>query len=115
MMSSLPRSFQENINYAIILWALREKPAHGYELRKRIRDLVGVSIGFGSLYPMLYKMEKAKLIKSEKKRIGRRVRRVYKIGDRGLRFQKEMSARFRGFFSWMLGISATKKAAKSTR
>jgi len=115
-MSSIPRSFQENINYAIILWALREKPAHGYELRKRIRDLVGVSIGFGSLYPMLYKMEKAKLINSEKKRIGRRVRRVYKIGDRGLRFQKEMSTRFKGFFSWMLGLSpTTKKTSKSAR
>lgn len=84
-------------------------------MRKRIQDLVGVNLGFGSLYPMLYKMEKAKLIKSEKKRIGRRVRRVYKIGDRGMRFQREMSTRFKGFFSWMLSVGSTKRVARSAR
>ncbi|MBA2625115.1 MAG: helix-turn-helix transcriptional regulator, partial [Acidimicrobiia bacterium] len=43
-----------------VLGVLREGELHGYELRKRLRELVGgtSSISFGSLYPALGRLER---------------------------------------------------------
>jgi PadR family transcriptional regulator, regulatory protein PadR len=43
----------------------------------------GYHIGPGTLYPLLHGMERAKLLKSELKKIGGRRRRVYKITASG--------------------------------
>ena len=42
-----------------ILGLLKEQPLHGYELRKRLRDYLGLfaSVSFGSLYPALARLE----------------------------------------------------------
>lgn len=42
-----------------ILGLLKEEPLHGYELRKRLRDYLGLfaSVSFGSLYPALARLE----------------------------------------------------------
>lgn len=44
-----------------ILGLLQEHELHGYEIRKRLRDELGLfsNISFGSLYPALSKLEKA--------------------------------------------------------
>lgn len=44
-----------------ILGLLREEPMHGYELKKRLDETVGVVAGvsYGSLYPALRRLEKA--------------------------------------------------------
>lgn len=43
----------------LILGLLKEVPLHGYELKKRIENIVGYfgSVSYGSLYPMLRKLE----------------------------------------------------------
>jgi DNA-binding PadR family transcriptional regulator len=48
-----------------ILGLLDENDLHGYELRKRLGDLLGLrlAISFGSLYPALGRLEKAGLVK----------------------------------------------------
>jgi DNA-binding PadR family transcriptional regulator len=48
-----------------ILGLLEENDLHGYELRKRLGDLLGLrlAISFGSLYPALGRLEKASLVK----------------------------------------------------
>jgi DNA-binding PadR family transcriptional regulator len=48
-----------------VLGLLEENDLHGYELRKRLGDLVGLrlAISFGSLYPALGRLEKAGLVK----------------------------------------------------
>jgi DNA-binding PadR family transcriptional regulator len=48
-----------------ILGLLEENDLHGYELRKRLGDLLGLrlAISFGSLYPALGRLEKAGLVK----------------------------------------------------
>lgn len=49
-----------------ILGLLAEDDLHGYELRKRLGDLLGLrlAISFGSLYPALNRLEKAGLVKA---------------------------------------------------
>jgi DNA-binding PadR family transcriptional regulator len=48
-----------------VLGLLEENDLHGYELRKRLGDLLGLrlAISFGSLYPALGRLEKAGLVK----------------------------------------------------
>ena len=43
-----------------ILGLLKENPLHGYELKKRLRDLLGplTRVSFGSLYPALARLER---------------------------------------------------------
>src|SRR5215213_6513430 len=48
-----------------VLGVLREGDLHGYELRKRVRELLGPgsSVSFGSLYPALARLERAGLVR----------------------------------------------------
>ena len=57
-----------------ILGLLEENDLHGYELRKRLGDLLGLrlAISFGSLYPALGRLEKAGLVKAVTSRPGPR-------------------------------------------
>lgn len=49
-----------------VLGLLEENDLHGYELRKRLGELLGLSlaISFGSLYPALGRLEKSGLVKA---------------------------------------------------
>jgi DNA-binding PadR family transcriptional regulator len=48
-----------------VLGVLREGDLHGYELRKRVRELLGPgsSVSFGSLYPALARLERQGLVR----------------------------------------------------
>jgi len=50
-----------------VLGLLSEQPRHGYELKKRLSEILGPlwGISFGSLYPALHRLEKQKWVKSE--------------------------------------------------
>lgn len=49
-----------------VLGVLKEAELHGYELKKRLREVLGPlsRISFGSLYPALARMERAGLVKA---------------------------------------------------
>ena len=49
-----------------VLGLLKETELHGYELKKRLREILGPlsSVSFGSLYPALARMERAGLVKA---------------------------------------------------
>ena len=49
-----------------ILGLLRESELHGYELKKRLREILGPlsSVSFGSLYPALARLEAAGFVKA---------------------------------------------------
>ncbi|HEY8372065.1 MAG TPA: PadR family transcriptional regulator [Pseudonocardiaceae bacterium] len=74
-----------------ILGLLHEAPMHGYELRKRLHELLGAfrAFSFGSLYPALRRLQRAGLIVEEDgegqatRTWGKRARRVYKITAEG--------------------------------
>ncbi len=69
-----------------ILGALRERPMHGYELKKRLSGTLGHfwSISFGSLYPALKRLEASTAIeKAYTVKEKTRNRYVYRITDSG--------------------------------
>ncbi len=73
-----------------ILGLLHEAPMHGYELRKRLTELLGAfrAFSFGTLYPTLRRLQRGGLIVEEvpeedSARWGRRARKVYKLTAEG--------------------------------
>lgn len=68
-----------------VLAALADAPAHGYELAQRLRSRsAGVlRSGEGTLYPLLYKLEKRGDISARWVVVDRRRRRVYRLTPRG--------------------------------
>lgn len=75
-----------------ILGLLHEAPMHGYELRKRLYDLLGTlrAFSYGSLYPTLRRLLRAGLIVEEApeeaepaRTWNRRAKRVYKLTAEG--------------------------------
>ncbi|GEM_PF-507491 len=78
-----------------VLWFISHKPQHGYELMKTLNDIKKTKVGQGTLYPVLQKMEKQKLIKG----VVDDTRIVYHITPEGKRIMEEGCADFsRTFF-----------------
>ena len=87
-----------------ILGLLHEAPMHGYELRKRLFDMLGTlrAFSYGSLYPTLRRLLKAGLIVEDDERDpederaarawGKRAKRVYKLTAEGKERFAEMLA-----------------------
>ncbi len=75
-----------------VLGLLHEAPMHGYELRKRLYEMLGTlrAFSYGSLYPTLRRLQRAGLIVEEvpeadasARTWGRRAKRVYKLTAEG--------------------------------
>jgi DNA-binding PadR family transcriptional regulator len=73
-----------------ILGLLHEAPMHGYELRKRLHELLGAfrAFSYGTLYPTLRRLQRNGLIVEEGPEEpplswGRRARKVYKLTAEG--------------------------------
>ncbi len=82
-----------------ILGLLHEAPMHGYELRKRLHDLLGTlrTFSYGSLYPTLRRLLRSGWIveetpEAEQKAWGRRGKRVYKLTAEGKEHFAELLA-----------------------
>src|ERR1041384_3001171 len=87
-----------------ILGLLHEAPMHGYELRKRLFDMLGTlrAFSYGSLYPTLRRLLKAGLIVEDDQREpederaartwNKRAKRVYKLSAEGKERFAEMLA-----------------------
>lgn len=71
-----------------ILGLLKERPMHGYELRKQLSQKLGLfwTVSFGSLYPTLKKMERRQVVeKTTRDDKTPRRRQVYAITPEGER------------------------------
>lgn len=80
-----------------VLGLLHDSPMHGYELRKRLNDSLGVfrALSCGSLYPTLRRLLRAGLIEEDAGDTagwGRRTRRVYRITEAGVQRFTELVA-----------------------
>jgi len=94
----------------LILSALRKGDAHGFELLKRLEHAASGALRLkeGSLYPALYKLEAAGLVKGawEKGETARRGprRRVYRLTQKGGRRLDQARGEFRQFVTVIGGI-----------
>jgi len=77
----------------LILRHLTRRPAHGYELRKRVERTVGVRLNNNSLYPALKRFAEAGAVTSTREpQEGRPPRLVYALTDTGRELLHDMLA-----------------------
>jgi DNA-binding PadR family transcriptional regulator len=68
----------------LILRNLSSRPAHGYELRKRVEAVTGVVLNNNSLYPALRRFEEAGAVtRTAHEQQGRPAKQVYELTDVG--------------------------------
>jgi DNA-binding PadR family transcriptional regulator len=94
----------------LILSALKRGDAHGFEILKRLEEAGSGALELkeGSLYPALYRLEKAGLVKAqweggEVKRRGPR-RRIYQLTAKGGHRLDQARGEFQQFISVIGGI-----------
>jgi DNA-binding PadR family transcriptional regulator len=78
-----------------ILGLLKEQELHGYELKKRLADTLGVvsGVSFGSLYPALARMERSgAVVTVSVAPRGARSRKSYRITEKGEELFEELLA-----------------------
>lgn len=88
---SLNQELIKGSSLILILKMLEKEPMYGYQMIKTINERSNAVFQWkeGSLYPILYSMEKKDLIKSYWKEDKRR-RKYYKITDKGLKEIKKL-------------------------
>jgi DNA-binding PadR family transcriptional regulator len=69
----------------LLLATLAESPAHGYLVVERLKSRSGgaLALGEGTVYPALYRLERAGLVSSSWARGDGRRRRVYRLTRKG--------------------------------
>ena len=82
-----------------VLWLLSKEPRHGYALMKELDALKSTRITQGTLYPVLARLERKKLVKS------RRVsnKRVYSPTAEGRKVMKKNAKDLVSVFSGIIG------------
>ena len=93
----------------LLLRHLTRRPAHGYELRKRVERTTGVRLNNNSLYPALRRFEEAGAVtRSEEPQDGRPPRLVYALTPLGKQFMQPV----RGLVTWLQTHWSTIRAAR---
>ena len=94
----------------LVLLTLKNGPKHGYEIASHIKEKGGgfFSVSFGSLYPILHKLEKEGLVKGAWEEVGdAKNKKVYSLTSRGKKVLDEETCQYRNLikvFSNLLEI-----------
>ena len=98
------------------IWRLSKSPAHGYSLAEEVRTNTPFKhIKMSTVYSVLSKLELHGLVKSTRKEIGARVRRLYSTTKKGRELfnskrGKHMHGPIREFMIELLGLRASAKS-----
>lgn len=71
------------LSRAIILWLLQREGMSGYRVTEEMRRITGQPYTPGVIYPLLYELERKRLIIGEWMQKGRRKLKYYSITDEG--------------------------------
>lgn len=87
-----------------VLWLLSKKPAHGYELMRKLSEIKNARITQGTLYPALERLQEMGLVVGKKfKARAHRGKIVYSLTEKGFREMarncKEFCLIFSGVFN----------------
>ena len=96
------RDIQKGSAEMILLALLEARPRHGYELAKQIETQSDSRLQFhvASLYPMLYRLERKRLVEGRwVEKPGERRRRYYRLTPSGRRMLAEQRRTWREFVS----------------
>jgi len=92
----------------LLLSALEDEPAHGYELLQTLRERSegAFDLAEGTVYPSLYRLERRGLIASRWETVAGRRRRVYRLTKSGRRGLEE------GRSEWNLFVRAVEAVVR---
>ncbi|MGI8479901.1 MAG: PadR family transcriptional regulator [Gaiellaceae bacterium] len=92
----------------LLLSALEDEPAHGYELVQTLRERSegAFDLAEGTVYPSLYRLERRGLIASRWETVAGRRRRVYRLTKSGRRGLEE------GRSEWSLFVRAVEAVVR---
>lgn len=82
--------------YLFLLWLMRKKEMHGYEIMKMLENDGVHAMGPSRLYPLLNGMLEQGLISQKEKKQGRRIKKVYILTKKGERELLDGKALFTG-------------------
>jgi PadR family transcriptional regulator, regulatory protein PadR len=90
----------------LLLASLAARPGHGYALVERLRERSSgtFDLAEGTVYPALYRLERAKLLTSRWAVAGGRRRRIYSITRAGRRELAEQRRDWATFTAAMNGV-----------
>jgi PadR family transcriptional regulator, regulatory protein PadR len=94
-------TLSKNCNEALILSTLSEGRKHGYQIALEIEQKSSGAFKFnhGTLYPILHRLEKDKLIKGTWKQEGpKRQRKYYSLTAAGKKYAKNQISQWNDFF-----------------
>ena len=92
----------------ILLALLEERARHGYELAKLVESESGKQLQFhvASLYPMLYRLERKKLVEGRwVEKAGERRKRYYRLTAAGKKALAEQRRSWREFVSALSSLT----------
>ena len=84
----------------LVLKILDDHPRmYGYQLSKEVKERTEDKIVLteGALYPILHKLQKDKLVTVEEELVGKRVRKYYKLTDKGKKVSSEKTIELLNF------------------
>ena len=99
MGTAVDRELKKGNTELLILALLESQSLHGYELGKLISQRSRGILRFhvASLYPLLYRLERAALVKGEWRAVAGRRRRYYRLTSAGRKALSEKRLRWRAF------------------
>lgn len=98
----LDREVKRGSTEMLILALVEDRPRHGYEIARLIEQRSEGVLQFhaASLYPLLYRLEKRRLIQGRwVERAGQRRRRYYKLTRAGQKVLAEQRQTWKDFFT----------------
>ena len=102
------KGFQSGPYEVMFYLAMKDGPAYGYQLASRFRKMTGghIRVSYGTIYPLLRRMERNGTIRSHKDKKSGRV--SYELTQRGVdaneKMVKRISAYQKGWEEKLLGI-----------
>jgi DNA-binding PadR family transcriptional regulator len=97
----------------LILSMIEGRARHGYEIAKLIEARSGGALRFrvASFYPLLYQLEKRRLIKGRwVEKVGQRRRRYYRITPEGRRVLASQRSRWEQFIAALTALARLRQA-----
>jgi len=92
--SELIRATVRGFSRAIILWLVSQKPLSGYAIVKEMKRLTGQKFHPGTIYPLLYELEKRGYIAGEWTQKGGRRIKYYLVTENGTKLLNQLRQRF---------------------
>jgi Predicted transcriptional regulators len=93
--------FKGTIRTIVLQLLAEHRKMYGYEIMQTIEKKSDgrIKLTFGSLYPILHKLESEGLIFSESETIGKRVRKYYILTDQGVKEKESKVLQIKEFIN----------------